>query len=161
MGRMHDIRIATIEIFYAADVSDGDYKRTFEAYWGMSPAPVPVSKKLADQVEIFVDGILNHMEEIDTTIRSASDNWDLTRIAKVDLGILRLAAYEVLFRRQTPVRVIIDEAVEIAKEYSTSKSSAFVNGVLDRMVRESRKEEMKIKQEAKDNGRDNERTSKT
>jgi len=161
VGRMHDIRIATIEILYAADVSDGDYKRTFEAYWGMSPAPVPVSKKLADQVEIFVDGILNHMEEIDTTIRSASDNWDLTRIAKVDLGILRLAAYEVLFRRQTPVRVIIDEAVEIAKEYSTSKSSAFVNGVLDRMGRESRKEEMKIKQEAKDNGRDNERTSKT
>jgi len=142
---MHDIRIATVEILYAADVSNGDYKRAFKMYWDMSPAPTPVNKKLASQVEIFVNGISNHMEEINTAIRSASDNWDLTRITKVDLSILRLAAYEVLFCHQTPVRVIIDEAVEIAKKYSTSKSSAFVNGVLDRMGRKSRKEGMKVR----------------
>ena len=70
---------------------------------------------------------------IDERIAKYTDNWDLPRIAAVDRNILRLAMYEMLFRDDIPPVVSINEAVDIAKKFSTRESGAFVNGILDRL----------------------------
>ena len=78
-------------------------------------------------------GCLEHIVQIDATIKENSQNWKFDRIAKVDLAILRLAVFELLFRNDIPPIVSIDEAIELAKELSTSDSKRFINGILDKL----------------------------
>lgn len=82
--------------------------------------------------ELF-HGCLEHMVQIDTTIKEHSQNWKFDRIAKVDLAIIRLAVFELLFRKDIPPIVSINEAIELAKELSTPDSKRFVNGILDKV----------------------------
>lgn len=86
----------------------------------------------------LVDGVLARLGSIDETIRGAAERWKLERIALVDRSILRLATYELLDEPDVPPKVAIDEAIELAKKYSTAQSGAFVNGVLDRIYRDIR-----------------------
>ena len=72
--------------------------------------------------------------EIDELITSSSKNWRIERMSRVDRNILRLGAAELLAFKDVPVKVVINEAVELAKQFGTSESSAFVNGVLDRIA---------------------------
>lgn len=83
------------------------------------------------------DGVTAHQAEIDPKISAAADNWRLSRMPTVDRNILRLGAYELLHTEETPAAVAFDEAIELARRYGTAESSAFVNGVLDRLRRES------------------------
>jgi len=89
--------------------------------------------------EELVQGTLDHLEEIDTLLDTVADNWILGRMAAVDRAILRFAAYELLYRRDIPSAVTINEAIEIAKKYSSSEAIAFLNGVLDRFAHEVKK----------------------
>jgi N utilization substance protein B len=75
------------------------------------------------------------MEKIDSYIEKNIENWEINRLAKIDLCVLRIAIYEILFRPDIPVEVSINEAIEISKKYSSSQSSKFVNGVLGSIVR--------------------------
>lgn len=79
--------------------------------------------------------ILNHLSILDESIHHSAPEWPLTKVAKVDLAILRLATYELLIEKQTPPKVVIDEAVELAKEFGSESSPAFVNGVLGAILR--------------------------
>lgn len=81
-------------------------------------------------------GIEAHQDEIDRRIEERLQGWRLQRLHSVDRNVLRLAIYELLYRDDVPPEVVIDEAVELAKKYGTEKSSAFVNGVLDRILKE-------------------------
>jgi N utilization substance protein B len=83
--------------------------------------------------EDLVRGILAHLEPVDTKIRAYAENWKFERIAIVDRCILRLAIYELLFRDDIPPIVSINEALELAKKYSTEDSTRFINGILDRV----------------------------
>ncbi len=83
------------------------------------------------------DGVVAHQEEIDGRLTQAAENWRLVRMAAVDRNILRLGAFELLFTRETPPAVAFDEAIELARRYGSMDSSAFVNGVLDRLRREA------------------------
>lgn len=74
--------------------------------------------------------IINNVKRIDKLIGAAAPQWPIEKIAKIDLAILRLAIYELVFVKKEPPRVIIDEAVELAKSYGAEQSSSFVNGVL-------------------------------
>ena len=87
------------------------------------------NKAMLKFVEDTYFGIYEHLKEIDEKIIGAATNWSITRIAKVDLSILRLAIYELDYT-DIPVRVAVNEAVEIAKAFSTDKSPKFINGVL-------------------------------
>jgi len=78
--------------------------------------------------------------DLDHIIRSVLDNWELERVSLVDRNILRFALAEVLYFPEVPAKVIIDEAIEVAHRYSSDDAGRFVNGLLDRMVREFRKE---------------------
>jgi len=81
------------------------------------------------------DGVVSHLAEIDQRLGEAADNWRLPRMATVDRNVLRLGAYELLFTPDTPAAVAFDEVIELARRYGSAESSAFVNGVLDRLRR--------------------------
>ncbi|MFZ5453182.1 MAG: transcription antitermination factor NusB [Thermodesulfobacteriota bacterium] len=81
----------------------------------------------------LVEGVATHLEELDALIARHSEHWRLERMAAVDRNLLRLAAYELLYEPKIPPKVVINEAVELAKLYGTEVSGAFVNGILDRL----------------------------
>ncbi len=93
-------------------------------------APVPDVRGFAGEL---VHGVLDRSREIDERIRAVAENWDLARMATIDRNILRLGTYELLYRDDIPPKVSINEAVELAKRYSTAESGTFVNGILDRI----------------------------
>ena len=86
----------------------------------------------------LIEQTRSHLTEIDTMIQNASRNWRIDRMARVDRNILRLATYELAHCQDVPVRVVINEAVELAKRFGSSEASAFVNGVLDRVAQQVR-----------------------
>ena len=77
-----------------------------------------------------VSGTLEHLKDIDEKIESSLVGWKLSRLSRVDLAILRLSLFEILYEEEIPVSVSINEAVELAKNYSEETSSSFINGVL-------------------------------
>ena len=83
------------------------------------------------------DGVVAHLADLDAKISASAENWRLSRMPTVDRNILRLGAFELLFTPDTPAAVAFDEAIELARRYGTEDSSAFVNGVLDRLRREA------------------------
>jgi N utilization substance protein B len=83
-------------------------------------------------LELF-DGVAGEQAVIDARLTEAAENWRLTRMATVDRNVLRVGAFELLFRPETPPAVVINEAVELARRYGAKDSPAFVNGVLDRV----------------------------
>jgi N utilization substance protein B len=91
-------------------------------------------RKLCEFTEGLIDGVQEHQAQIDTMISQVAENWRLDRMAAIDRNILRLGAYEMLFRPEIPAKVAINEALELAKRYSTAQSSRFVNGILDRVL---------------------------
>ncbi len=97
------------------------------------------SKNVKEFTEEIVRGTLNRLEEIDTVIEKVAENWLLKRMAAVDRNILRFAAYEILYRKDIPSAVTINEAIEIAKKFSSTESASFINGILDRLAKEAGK----------------------
>jgi N utilization substance protein B len=95
------------------------------------------------------DGVVERLADIDAKISAAAENWRLSRMPTVDRNILRLGAFELLFMQDTPPAVAFDEAIELARRYGTDDSSAFVNGVLDRMRREANPTETPSEPDAK------------
>ncbi len=86
-----------------------------------------------DYARALVIGVMENKQELDSRITEVTDNWKLERIAAVDRAILRLGLYELLEMAEVPPKVVINESVELAKKFSTEKSGAFVNGVLDKI----------------------------
>jgi N utilization substance protein B len=93
--------------------------------------------------EELIHGTIEHVTEIDGRIRALAHNWDFERIAKIDLAILRVAIFEMMFRRDIPPVVSINEAIDLSKQFSNADAKRFINGILDRMKdelgRDSRK----------------------
>lgn len=88
-----------------------------------------------DEPLIYVNYISKNLSSIDKIIEKNLKNWSFDRIGNVEKSVLRLAIYEILERKETPIKVIIDEAIELAKKYSEETSGKFVNGLLDRIAR--------------------------
>jgi transcription antitermination factor NusB len=84
----------------------------------------------------LVNGVCLQREQIESLITRASTHWSLARMARVDRNILRMAVYELLYSKEIPVGVVINEAIEIAKSFASADTPMFVNGVLDRIARE-------------------------
>lgn len=100
-------------------------------------SPLPVAAR--SFAETLVKGVVEYRAVIDREIREVATNWSLERMATVDLSILRVCAYELLYEPGIPVRVAINEAIEIAKRYGTKDSPSFVNGLLDKIAQKARK----------------------
>ena len=91
-------------------------------------------RKLCEFTESLTAGVKEHQAELDAMISQVAENWRLDRMAAIDRNILRLGAYEMLHCPEVPAKVAINEALELAKRYSTAQSSRFVNGILDRVL---------------------------
>jgi len=91
------------------------------------------SEELIELSRSLVSGVRSHCKELDNLIEQAAENWSLKRMAATDRNILRLGAFEIL-HCDTPDRVAIDEAVELAKRFGSAQSAQFVNGILDRLM---------------------------
>lgn len=91
-------------------------------------------------VDYIVEGVKAHLPDIDNIISECAPEWPIDKIAKVDLVILRIAIFEVVFGNKAPVKVAIDEAVELSKEFGNDTSHKFVNGVLGTVVEKAEKE---------------------
>jgi N utilization substance protein B len=90
-------------------------------------------RRLCEFAQGLIAGVQAHQPQIDALISDVAANWRLDRMAAIDRNILRLGAYEMLFCSEVPAKVAINEALELAKRYSTAQSSRFVNGILDRL----------------------------
>ena len=86
-------------------------------------------------IENVIETIIENLDTVDKYIGNNIEGWEINRLAKVDLSILRIAIYEMLYRTDIPVQVSINEAIEISKKYSTEESSRFINGILGGFVR--------------------------
>ena len=99
----------------------------------------PVSMDVSDDTKPFVDqlvtGVIDHLPELDGLLQRFTEHWTVERMAVVDRNILRCAVYELLYMDQIPAKVTINEAIEIAKRYGSDESGAFVNGILDRIIK--------------------------
>lgn len=106
------------------------------ATWGQKtelPPPTVEETETRLFAEPLIRGVLEHRNKLDEHIKKYAKNWDLPRIAAVDRNIMRLAIYEMLYRDDIPPVVSINEAVDIAKKFSTQDSGKFVNGILDKV----------------------------
>lgn len=94
-----------------------------------------VNKEIKDYAKRLLEETMKNLDQIDKKLTEIIKNWDLHRVAIIDKSILRFATAEILFLHDIPVKVSIDEAVEMAKKYSTENSGRFVNGILDEIAR--------------------------
>lgn len=133
MGLRRDAREAAVQFLYQVDThKPEEIEPALAEFWKQSD----VKQNVRDFANDLLRGTLAKKTEIDTKIASLADNWDFARLAVVDRNILRLALYEMLFRPEIPPVVSINEAIEIAKKFSTAESGKFVNGLLDRVKKE-------------------------
>jgi N utilization substance protein B len=119
-----------LQLLYRLDFTENKIdNRDIEEFWS--------DKKASDDVKRFAEdlvlGTLDRLDEIDTMIEKVTENWILKRMAAVDRNILRCAAFELLYRKDIPPAVTINEAIEIAKKFSSTESAPFINGVLDKL----------------------------
>jgi N utilization substance protein B len=117
-------------MLYALDTTGQAVEAVIANFWRESPGD-PEGRAYADEL---VRGVASNLVSTDALIEAASENWRLERMSRVDRNILRLGAWELSARLEVPRAVILDEAVETAKRYGNEESSAFVNGVLDRIA---------------------------
>jgi transcription antitermination protein NusB len=127
-------QVALMSLFewsFHSDETGGIIEHVVETLEDESPVDVKLAQRL-------VDGAIDHLEALDSLITAAAPEWPRDQIAKIDICILRLAGFE-LYHTDTPEKVVIDEAVELAKEYGGDTSSKFVNGVLGTLAKNNDK----------------------
>jgi N utilization substance protein B len=131
MGKRREAREMAVQFLYQWDLGDENLEESLALFWGhFEQKP---DEEMKAFVEAVVRSVLAHQKEIDEKIRQYAEHWDFSRIAAVDRNILRLGIYEMLFCDDIPPVVSINEAVDIAKKFSTAESGKFVNGILDRI----------------------------
>jgi N utilization substance protein B len=130
MGARSSGRESALQMLFAMEAGGGSAERVIAAYWRETPGEAE-GRDYADRT---VRGVAGALHKVDESIRKASTNWRLERMARVDRNVLRLGAFELIESRDIPRAVILDEAVELAKRFGSEESGAFVNGVLDRLA---------------------------
>ena len=129
MGKRRLAREVALQALYVSDVSNTPAEESFAIVVRLNDGEVD-----AETVEFarsLALGALAARERLDALIQERAENWALNRMAAVDRNVLRLAAYELADRPDTPVGVVIDEAIEIVRKYSAEEATRFVNGILD------------------------------
>ncbi|MBO0723504.1 MAG: transcription antitermination factor NusB [Blastocatellia bacterium] len=133
MGARRKARECALQMLFSYDVARPSVDDLLETYWGQIAEG-------ADDVRIFANelaiGTISHLVEIDERIRIRTEHWRIPRMAIVDRNLLRMAVYEFLYQPSTPKTVAINEALEIARRFSTTEATQFINGILDAIKRD-------------------------
>ncbi|WMM26915.1 transcription antitermination factor NusB [Tissierella sp. MB52-C2] len=135
MGRKQ-AREGTMKLLYQMAVNEDFSDEAMDVYFTEYTFDELEKEYILDAI----NQIKENMDSIDTYIEKHLEGWNINRIAKVDLAVLRIAVYEIIYRKDIPVQVSINEAIEIVKKYSTDESFKFINGVLGGLVRSINKE---------------------
>lgn len=130
MGARTTGREAALQMLFALEANGGSAERVINQFWRETPGD-PEGREYAERL---VRGVAEGLEKVDGTIRKASTNWRIERMARVDRNVLRLGAWELGHIDDVPRAVILDESVELAKRFGSEDSASFVNGVLDRIA---------------------------
>jgi len=131
MGARRKARELALQMLFQHDMSGNEPDMIVTTFEDLQKSK-PNTREFA--VRIF-RGTVDHLAGIDEMIQAQAENWRLSRMAVVDRNIIRMSVYEFLHESDTPKLVIIDEAVEIAKKFGTQKSSQFINGILDGILK--------------------------
>jgi N utilization substance protein B len=131
MGSRTKARECALQALYQLDTSGGEPRDVLRGILAHFEEADAETTQFAEQL---VRGVRSEQPQIDELIQKSSTHWKLDRMARVDRNILRLGVYELLRRGDVPVRVTLNEAVELGKKYGSEESSAFVNGVLDKIA---------------------------
>jgi transcription antitermination protein NusB len=127
-------------MLFQYDIGQQPVDELLRTYW------TELGGEYADDVREFasrlLSGTVENFEEIDVRIRDRAENWRISRMAVVDRNILRLAVYEFLREKDTPKTVVINEALEIARRFSTFEATQFINGILDAIKRDLEKQDL-------------------
>jgi transcription antitermination factor NusB len=140
MRKRTKARENALKILYAIDITGDAAKECIDKYWKDNAESDIEIKTFANALVL---GAANKAKEIDGIISKYATNWQLGRMAVIDRNILRFAAYELLFADEIPPKVTMNEAIDIAKRYGDSESGKFVNGVLDKINKETAKSKSK------------------
>ncbi|MFH1288919.1 MAG: transcription antitermination factor NusB [bacterium] len=131
MGKRRKARELAVELLFMTDVVDENADDSVKNYLR--------SQKILSDVKEFAlklkDGVIQHKESLDEIISKTAKNWEISRMSIIDRSILRMATFEFLYLKEASVKVIINEAIEVAKEYSTEESGRFINGILDEIMK--------------------------
>jgi N utilization substance protein B len=131
MGARRKGRIIAFQSLYRFDLSGASLEELLDFSWIDQEKAQKIPQETLLFARMLVQGVLENLPEVDDAIREQLENWDFSRLSRVDLAILRMSAYCLLFQAEIPATVTIDEAVDIAKSFGSEDSYRFVNGVLD------------------------------
>ena len=135
MGKRRKAREVALQFLYQLDQHGAEDPAPHgDEFW----ARHPVDADTQSFADALVRGSKQQQGKIDQLLAQYTEHWDLDRMAGVDRNILRMAVYELLWAPDVPPKAVINEAIEIAKKFGTTESSRFINGVLDRILREQR-----------------------
>ena len=135
MGKRRVARELALKLLYQCEFNPDDIETQIEQFCRRSGTQV----EIINFMRVLVEKVFAHGYEIDALLKKFSDHWTLERISMVDRSILRLGICELIFETSTPPKVAINEAVEIAKKFSTKDSPDFINGILDKVYKETLK----------------------
>ena len=128
MTGRHESRLLAVQFLFQREFNTGDLDDALALFWD--------GRKAGDKVRTFAEELIRGVEmrlgDLDDTLKTYAENWDIARMAVVDRNILRVGLFEMLHRPDIPPVVSINEAVDLAKEFSGLESGRFVNGILDR-----------------------------
>ena len=135
MGKRRKSRELALQLLYQLDVQgESNPESSLPEFWSRHP----VDGEVREFSEVIVRGVKLHQGKIDELITQYALHWELDRMAVVDRNILRGGIFELLWTAEVPPKVAINEALEVAKKFSTQESSRFINGLLDRIHKELR-----------------------
>lgn len=137
MGLRRKSREEALKILYQLDICKELLPQSFGEFWQQDSNTPPETK---DFTERLVSKTLEYQDTIDNLISKFSENWSLGRMGFIDRNILRFAVCELCYMDDIPAKVTINEAIEIAKKFGTEKSALFINGILDSIKKEVRKD---------------------
>ena len=129
MRKRTQARELALQILYKRDLNPEPVETILNSFWESKPFPDDV-REYADRL---VRGTVENLERIDEVLVKYTEHWELHRMAVVDRNILRFSTYELLYLEEIPPKVVINEAVNIAKKFSQEESGKFVNGILDKI----------------------------
>jgi len=146
MGKRRKSREGTLQILFQLEFDDSDPDDVLNQFWKGKRA----SREIKEYCGYLVKGVTSHQDSIDRLIQSASEHWRLSRMAVVDRNILRMAVFELFYEEELAPAIVINEAIEIAKKFSSDQAAHFINGILDAL----RKQSSTIREMLKDNEHD-------
>lgn len=131
MGSRRKGRILAMQALYAWELTGVGLEELCEFNWLDNEQHASYDESTRQFSRLITAGVIERIDDIDTQIKQYLENWNFDRIAKVDLAVLRLGVYSLIYQPEIPATVSIDEAIEIAKEFAGDDSYRFINGILD------------------------------